>query len=113
MNPFSALADLAVGFWKAGKAQAWAKLIFELLCSGVISFLVTCGGVLGTSAAAGKIAPAFCWLLGIGAGMVTAGICMTVVFRRSPLTKGLMLVLPSEEAAKEIAASLQVIERKP
>lgn len=106
LNPFTALADLAVGFWKAGKAQAWAKLIFELMASGVISFLFMCGSTLVTSHSwAGS------WALSVGIGFVSAAISMTVLFRRSPLTKGMMLVLPGEEAAKEIAASEQVIQR--
>lgn len=103
MNPFTALAELAVGFWKAGKAQAWAKLVFELLCSGFISFLMVCGGVL--------ISPPHSWPIGIGSGMVSAAICMTVVFRRSPLTKGLLLVLPEVEATKELETDLQTIQR--
>ena len=103
MNPFSALAELAVGFWKAGKAQAWAKLVFELLCSGLIAFLMICGGVL--------ISPPHSWPIAIGSGMVTAAICMTVVFRRSVLTKGLLLVLPEVEATKELETDLQTIQR--
>jgi hypothetical protein len=36
---------------------------------------------------------------------------MTVLFRRSPLTKGLMVVLPAEEALKELATNFQTIEK--
>jgi hypothetical protein len=102
VNPFSALAELAVGFWKAGKAQAWAKLIFQLLASGLISFLFVCGTALVGSRS---------WAVAIGMGMIMASVSMTVVFRRSPLTKGMLLVLPSEEAAKEINSDLQTIQK--
>lgn len=106
MNPFSALAELAVGFWKAGKAQAWTRLVFALMLSGLLSFLFVCG----TALVALHTTPG-CWPLSIGSGMVMAAIAMTVVFRRSPLTKGMMLVVPTEEAAKELATDLEVIQK--
>lgn len=103
MNPFEAVADVIVGFYKAGKGQAWLKLLFTLACSGVLSFLFTCGGML--------LAPAHSWPIAIGSGMVMSAVCMTVVFRRSPLTKGLLLVLPAAEATKELQTDLEIIER--
>jgi hypothetical protein len=110
MNPFTVLAELAVGFWKAGKAQAWARLIFQLMASGAITFLIA-GGLSLVGTAAGRIPAAWCWVIGVGNGMWMAGVCMTVLWRKSPLTKGMLLVLPSEEAAKELESNLEVIQK--
>jgi hypothetical protein len=43
--------------------------------------------------------------------MVMAAMAMAVLFRRSPLTKGLMVVLPEAEATKEIESDFQIIEK--
>jgi len=103
MNPFSALAELAIGAWKARTWASWLRLLFCMGCSGVLSFLFVCGSLLA--------APPHSWPISIGTGMVVAAVCMTVVFRRSPLTKGLLLVLPSQEALKEIQTDIEVIEK--
>jgi hypothetical protein len=45
--------------------------------------------------------------------MVAAAISMTVLFRKeaSRLTKGMLVILPADEAAKELAANLQSIQK--
>lgn len=104
MIGLDALAKFFLGVLEQKTVQKWAKLVFELLCSGLLTFLFVFGSVL--------VVPPHSWAIATGSGSVTAAICMTVVFRRSPLTKSLLLVLPSEEAAKEIATDIQVIERR-
>lgn len=49
----------------------------------------------------------------IGAGMVAAALSLTVLFRRenSKLTKGMLVVLPAAEAAKEIASDFETIQK--
>jgi hypothetical protein len=51
------------------------------------------------------------WALSIGSGMVVSSVSLAVFFRMSPLTKGMMAVLPAEEAAKELNTNIQIIEK--
>jgi hypothetical protein len=44
--------------------------------------------------------------------MISSAVVVTYLFRRSPLTKGLFVVLPAEEASKEIDINLQTPQRK-
>ena len=109
MDPFGALASFALGWMKKTALAQWVKLIAELLFSGVVSFLFVCGTLLGSLAIAGT---SHLWPIAIGAGMVASAVSMTALWRASPLTKGLTVVLPQEEAAKEIETNLQTITKK-
>ena len=102
MDPFQALAKTIIGIYEGKAIQKWVALLFELIWSGGLTFLFSCGSALIAKAPPG---------IAIGTGMVLSAITMTVVFRRSPLTKGLLLVLPSAEALKEIATDVQTIQR--
>lgn len=84
------------------RLDRWARLVFTMGFSGTVSFLVTCGGFL-----AAHRAP----LEAIGLGMCSAGVMMTALFRRSDLTKGMTVALPSSEAAQEINTNTQVIQK--
>lgn len=103
MNPFNGIAEFFLGLIKEKTLQGWVKLGVELFLSGLISLFFTCGFVL--------VVPPHSWAISIGSGLMSSAVCMTVVFRRSPLTKGLLLVLPSAEAARELETDLQVIEK--
>ena len=103
MNPFDALAEFVLGRMKQSAMALWLKLIFELVFSAIVAFLFVAGTVALSTRS---------WLVGLATGMVMAAICMVAVFRRSPLTKGLTVVLPGAEAAREIGSDLQTIERK-
>jgi len=104
VNPFSAIAELILGKIKEGIFVAWAKFLFELIFSAVASFLFIAGLALASGAEVG---------MAIGDGMVTAAICMAVLFRResSKLTRGMLVILPAAEAAKELETDLQVIQK--
>ena len=43
MNPFDGVAKFFLGMLEQKTIQNWARLIFELLCSGILSFLFVCG----------------------------------------------------------------------
>jgi len=105
VNPFDALATFVLGRLKQSATAAWMKFIFELVFSAIGSFLFICGGVLVSSRS---------WTLAAGSGMIVAAIAMTALFRKEQarLTKGMLVVLPSAEAAKEIETDLQTIEKK-
>ena len=104
MDPLNALATFVLGRIKEGVWVNWLRFIFELSFSAIASFLFVCGTLLITS----KIVS-----LSIGSGMVMAAVAMVALFRRekSKLTKGMTIVLPEAEAAKEIATDLQTIQK--
>jgi len=104
MNPFDAIATFVLGRIKDGIWAAWVKFLFEMAFSAVVSFLFICGSVLAATRSPS---------VAIGSGMVMAAIAMTTLFRRekNKLTKGMLVVLPSAEAAQEIATDLQSIQK--
>lgn len=102
MDPLGALAEFVLGKMKQSAMAQWAKLLFTMGFSAAVSFLFVCGSVLALRQPAA---------FAIGSGMVMAAMAMVVLFRRSPLTKALMVVLPAAEAAKEIETNFQVIEK--
>ncbi len=102
MDPLGALAEFVLGKMKQSAMAQWAKLLFTMGFSAAVSFLFVCGSVL----ALGRPAA-----FAIGSGMAMAAMAMVVLFRRSPLTRGLMVVLPAAEAAKEIETNFQMIEK--
>lgn len=104
MNPFDALATFALGKIKEGIWAQWLKFLFELGFSAVTSFLFICGSVLCATRSAS---------IAIGSGMIMAALSLTVLFRRetSRLTRGMIIVLPGAEAAKEIDTNFQVLEK--
>ena len=104
MNPFDAIATFVLGKIKEGIWAQWLRFLFELLFSALVSFLFTCGTVLVSTRSAA---------LAIGSGMIVASLSLTVLFRResSKLTKGMLVVLPSAEAAKELATDFQTIQK--
>jgi hypothetical protein len=104
VDPFQGLASLILGKLKDSTIALWWKFLFELLFSAVVAFLIVCGVTLVSSDS---------WKFAIGTGMVTAAVCMTVVFRKetSRLTKGMFVVLPELEANKELSTDLQTIQK--
>jgi uncharacterized protein (TIGR04206 family) len=105
MNPFEGLATFVLGWMKQTAMAAWFKFLFELAFSAVVSFLFVCGSVLIASEN---------WPLAVGSGMIAAAVAVTALFRKeqSRLTRGLLVVLPEGEAAKEIQTDLQTITKK-
>jgi hypothetical protein len=76
--------------------------VIQLVVSDVISWQFTEGSALAASTPA---------LIARGMGMVAGAVMATVIWRRSPLTRGLMLALPAKEAEVELASNTQVISR--
>ena len=104
MDPLNDLATFVLGRIKQGLYAQWLKFLFEMAFSAVVSFLVMCGGPLVAGARAG---------IAIGNGMIWAGMAMVYLFRRerSKLTAGMIVALPGDEAAKELAANFQTIQK--
>lgn len=102
MDPLGALAEFVLGKMKQSAMALWMKLLFTMAFSAAVSFLFICGTMLALGQPAG---------FAIGSGMTMAAMAMAVLFRRSGLTKGLMVVLPEAEAAKELETDFQIIEK--
>ena len=84
------------------KLFEWVTLLTSLGFSTLVSFLFACGSAL----MAGQSKP-----FSIGSGMVSAAVMATVLWRRSPLTKGTTVALPEKEAEVEIQTGTQVITK--
>src|SRR6266850_6164112 len=89
MDPFNAIGNLVLGIYKEGKAQKWIKLLFTLGFSATTTFLYVTGGALASTRS---------WPISIGSGMISSAVILTVLFRRSDLTKGMIVALPADEA---------------
>ena len=102
MNPFDGLAKYLLGRLEQKIIQDWARFLFQMAFSALVSFLFTCGTVLVSTKSV---------ITAIGSAMVVAAIVLTVFFRTSKLTAGMQAVLPSEEAVQELATGLQTITK--
>ena len=113
MNPFDALATLIIGKIKEGLYARWLKFLFELIFSGVCTYLLVAGGTMATAVLTTAIGIFAIVVVANGAGMVAAAISMIALFRkeRDGLTKGMIVALPSAEAAEELNTDLQYIEK--
>ena len=102
MNPFDGLAKYLLGRLEQKILQAWARFLFQMAFSAFVSFCFVCGSVMLKTRSV---------ILGIGSGLVIVAIVLTVFFRTSKLTAGMIAVLPSAEAAEELATGIQVITK--
>jgi len=104
MNPFDGLAKYLLGRLEQKIIQSWARFLFQMAFSAIVSFLFTCGTVMVSTKSV---------IVGVGSGMVMTAIVLTVFFRTSKLTAGMQAVLPSEEAAQELLTGIQTITKPP
>lgn len=87
MDPLQTLADLILGWHKAGLVQGWLKLLFGITFSFWVSFNTVAGGCLVSGLG---------WPISLGSGMV-AGAAMSLVafLRANPrLTSGVVVAVP-------------------
>jgi hypothetical protein len=113
-----ALAKFILGRLEAGVWAQWLRLLFELIYSGLASFLWGFGitvGALGGSVLAGaaEVPAGLIFVMGAGAGSLWAVVSMTALIRSDPakLLRGVKIVLPSAEALKEMNSDLQTITK--
>lgn len=104
MDPFQGLASFILGKLKDSTVALWWRFLFEIAFTAVASFLIACG-------VSTRISHSL--TLGAADGMIAAAVCMAYLFRKESnrLTKGMIVVLPQLEAAEELKANLQVIEK--
>lgn len=85
IDPGSVLVKLFTAWRQSKQAQAWARLLFSMLFSGLISFL----GAAGTALVGGEGL-----VVSLGYGMVAAAGALFSLFLVSPLTRGMMASVP-------------------
>jgi hypothetical protein len=119
-----AIANLVLGLIEKKILQGWIRLLFSMLGSGILTFMLVCGGSLigvkvlvlifgaGVASALPSSLPAGDWGFSIGLGLVFSAVMMIAVFRRDPLSRGIIFVLPSWEAAAELNVNTETIEPK-
>ena len=71
------------------KINNWITLLITMLISFWCSSAFTCGTALLAHRS---------WAESVGAGLVSGSVMAVVVFRRSPLSRGMIVALPSAEA---------------
>ncbi len=118
MDVFAGLAGFVLGKLKQSAVAQWWRLLFELIISGVLSFLrgfAVSVAALGASdlTSATHLEAALVFVLSLGAGAGWAAISMTVLLRseQAKLLRGMTFVLPGDEAAAEINADVQMIHK--
>lgn len=84
------------------KMNEWFKLLLMLGCSFWLSFSFAAGTALIAHRTPAEA---------IGEGLVAGTVMAVLVWRRSPLTNGMVLALPGAEAGKELEANTQVISK--
>lgn len=105
MLPFDIAGAIASGinqFIEFRRIDRWCRLVFTMGFSGIVSFLTVCGASLSAHRPTYEA---------IGTGMCSAAVMMTVLFRRSDLTKGMIVALPTQESKQEIETDTQVIQK--
>ncbi|HZW92624.1 MAG TPA: hypothetical protein VFF64_06595 [Candidatus Eremiobacteraceae bacterium] len=102
MNPFDGLAHYLLGRLEQKIIQGWARFLFQMAFSAFVSFCFVCGSVMVSTKSV---------ITGVGSGLVIVAIVLTVFFRTSKLTAGMIAVLPSAEAAQEIVTGIQTITK--
>ncbi len=104
-NPLGFIGDLV----KAHRLNQWAKLCFALSFAFFGGFTFVAGAVLAAATAAVPW-----WLTGMhaaGTGMMSGVVSAVVTFRRSELSRGMLVALPQGEADKELEGGVQVISK--
>lgn len=87
--------------WKEfGQLKQWLAFLISLFCSFWLS------GSFATGSALVLHRPPW---EALGEGLISATCMATLCWRRSPLTKGMILALPEKEAEKEMESNTQVI----
>lgn len=102
MDWVTGVANLITGLVKAHRLNEWVKLIIQLIASDLLSWQFTEGSALSATTPP---------MIARGLGLVAGAVMATVIWRRSPLTRGLMLALPAKEAEVELDSNTQVIQK--
>jgi hypothetical protein len=118
MDPLGDLANFVLGRLKQGFLEKVGGLLFQIALSAWGSFFFTCGTIVAGYAvqhfatdAPFESGPV--WGLGLGSGMVVMVLAVVYWIRTDPdkIFKNMRFVLPTEEAAKEMATGFETITK--
>ncbi len=106
--------------WIVGRAEAkaipdydkWFRLVASISASSFISFFGIFA-VAGGAALANHVPPLTAFVSAIFSGAGAMAISVLYLWRRSPLTRGIPIVIPGEVAKAEIEANKTYIEPSP
>jgi hypothetical protein len=101
-DPFGAIADIIVGVYQTKKIQGWVSLLFQTFYSSVVVFCSACGGSLVASKS---------WPVSVGLGLIGIATTMVIFFVKSKLTKGMLLVAPTDIVNAEQASHMTEIQK--
>ena len=96
------IAGAIVGFWNAKKVGEQLRLQVSLIWSFWLSASFSCGTALVNHAS---------YASAIGTGLIVGSSMAAVLWRVSPLTRGMQLALPAAEAGKEIDLDKQIVTK--
>lgn len=103
LNPFDALGNVVLGFWKDGELQGWIRLFVSCLISILITFLGVFGITLGTCEQQG-MRPSAALLISLATACTASAASLASLWIKSPYTKGIPILYPFTIEAKRIAA---------
>lgn len=105
-----ALASLVIQWWKHSTTKTWLTLLFRILFSGFLAFLIVGGGSMLTGLA-NHFSPGASFVGGIGHGMIWAAFTMVYVFKtdKSGITKNMTIALPMEAVAQDPTTTFATI----
>jgi hypothetical protein len=84
------------------RVDEWTFLIIQIVFTFTMAGCFVAGGALTAGTPPWRA---------LGGGLVIAVTCTVRVWRKSQLTKGSIVVLPAEEAEKELDTNLQTIQK--
>lgn len=93
---------------KTTKTFTWISLIFQMAFSAIVTFLFIGGTTMLTAIQLGSHHPV---ITGLATAMIWVSLVLTVLWRRSNLTKGMILVAPQAEANQEVKEDIQVVQK--
>lgn len=101
MNPFEGLAKFALGWIHEGHVQGWMRLAASLAATCFVSFFGGFG-ITAIGALQGGKPPAFAFALGIAVGSLWMSLSALGIWKMSPLSKGIPILIPGAIQAEKV-----------
>ena len=101
MDPFQGLASFILGRLKQSATSLWLKLIFTMTLSATITLCFFTGTV---TLKTGSLQTGF------ATGLVMVALVLLALFKMSPLTKNLVIALPTEIVEEANKQNVQIVK---
>jgi len=113
MGPWSIIGDFFVGLIRTRQVQGWYRLAASVLITAFVSFWGTWGASIWTIH---QTLPEVGWTGTLVLGFANASLSMAVMvyalIRRSPLAKGLSILVPKRIAQEELKQEFTHVEKR-